>query len=119
MVPKAPIMAVEGQLGRHAQEWEESTHTPKSVLFYLMKTTMTGEEKLPLPQRLDYLQGEYLQGLQVVKEAYRRATQAAMGSNFLPTQAQQLERQERRGARFASTRRRRRARITSSTRMRR
>ena len=89
MVPKAPIMAVEGQLGRHQPEWEDSTHTPKSVLFYLMRTTLTGEEKLPPPQRLDYLQGEYLQGLQVVKEAYRRAIQAAMGSNFLPTQAQQ------------------------------
>jgi hypothetical protein len=88
MVPKAPIMAVEGQLGRHQQEWEESTHTPKSVLFYQMKTAQTGEAQLPPPQRLDYLQGEYLQGLQVVKEAYRRAIQAAMGSNFLPTQAQ-------------------------------
>jgi hypothetical protein len=88
MVPKSPIMAVEGQLGRHQQEWEESTHTPKSVLFYLMKTAQTGEAALPPPQRLDYVQGEYLQGLQVVKEAYRRAIQAAMGSNFLPTQAQ-------------------------------
>jgi hypothetical protein len=88
MVPKAPIMAVEGQLGRHQQEWEESTHTPKAVLFYQMRTAQTGEAALPPPQRLDYLQGEYLQGLQVVKEGYRRAIQAAMGSNFLPTQAQ-------------------------------
>lgn len=88
MVPKAPIMAVEGQLGRHQQEWEDSTHTPKAVLFYQMRTAQTGEAALPPPQRLDYLQGEYLQGLQVVKEAYRRAIQAAMGSNFLPTQAQ-------------------------------
>jgi len=91
MVPKAPIMAVEGQLGRHQSEWEESVHTPKSVLFYLMKTAQTGEAPLPPPQRLDYLQGEYLQGLQVVKEAYRRAIQAAMGSNFLPTQAQRRD----------------------------
>jgi hypothetical protein len=88
MVPKSPIMAVEGQLGRHQQEWEESTHTPKSVLFYLMKTAQTGEVALPPPQRLDYVQGEYLQSLQMVKEGYRRAIQAAMGSNFLPTQAQ-------------------------------
>lgn len=88
MVPKSPIMAVEGQLGRHQQEWEESVHTPKSVLFYLMKTAATGEAPLPPPQRLDYVQGEYLQALELVKEGYRRAIQAAMGSNFLPTQAQ-------------------------------
>jgi hypothetical protein len=88
MVPKSPIMAVEGQLGRHQQEWEESVHTPKSVLFYLMKTAQTGEVPLPPPQRLDYIQGEYLQALEMVKEGYRRAIQAAMGSNFLPTQAQ-------------------------------
>jgi hypothetical protein len=90
MVPKSPIMAVEGQLGRHQQEWEDSTHTPKSVLFYLMRTPASGEAPLPPPQRLDYLQGEYLQGLQAVKEGYRRAIQAAMGSNFLPTQAQRI-----------------------------
>jgi Phage P22-like portal protein len=88
MVPKSPIMAVEGQLGRHQQEWEESTHTPKSVLFYLMRTAQTGEVPLPPPQRLDYVQGEYLQALEMVKEGYRRAIQSAMGSNFLPTQAQ-------------------------------
>jgi hypothetical protein len=91
MVPKAPIMAVEGQLGRHQSEWEDSTHTPKAVLFYLQRTAQTGEALLPPPARLDYLQGEYLQGLQVVKEAYRRAIQAAMGSNFLPTQAQRRD----------------------------
>lgn len=88
-VPHTPVVMYEGQVeGQSAIDWDESTHTPKARLMVKAKTAATGDQLLPLPQRADYTQGEYLQAIETVKEGYRRAIQAAMGSNFLPTQAQ-------------------------------
>ena len=89
-VPHAPVVAYEGQLSGHEQEWADSLKQPKSVLYAKATLAATGEQVLPLPVRLNYLQGEYLQGLQSVKEALRRSIQAAMGSNYLPTEAQRV-----------------------------
>lgn len=92
MVPHGSIMAVEGQLAGHEDEWEESLHTPKLVLYYKdrLPGQAAGSDPLGPPRRLEYTQGEYLQAITVTKEGYRRAIQAAMGSNFLPTQAQRI-----------------------------
>lgn len=87
-VPKASVIAMAGQLSGFEKDWSESYHVPKPWLLYHGKTTGTGETVLPPPTRLEYTQGENLQAIEVVKEGFRRAIQSAMGSNFLPTQAQ-------------------------------
>lgn len=89
-VPKAAAVAYEGQLAGHEDEWEESLHVPKAFLYAKGRTAGMDqtEERLPLPQRMEYTQASYLQAIEVVKEGYRRSIQAAAGSNFLPTQAQ-------------------------------
>lgn len=90
MVPHGSVVAHEGQLAGHEDDWEESLHKPKLVLYYKGRVPgMTAEdERLEKPTRLEYTQGEYLQAIEMVKEGFRRSIQAAMGSNFLPTQAQ-------------------------------
>lgn len=92
MVPHGSVVAHEGQLAGHEDDWEESLHSPKLVLYYKGRTPGMNatDERLPPPSRLEYTQGEYLQAVQMTKEGYRRAIQAAMGSNFLPTQAQRI-----------------------------
>lgn len=87
-VPKANVTAVAGQLKNYEKDWEEAPFRPKAWLYYNATTMATGETILPPPSRLAYLQGENLSALEVVKEGNRRAIQSAMGSNFLPTQAQ-------------------------------
>lgn len=87
MVPKSPIVAYEGQI-TDMQSWQDSFHVPKVVLLAKAKTAESGDQVLPLPQRANYIQAENLQALQISKESWRRAIQAAMGSNFLPTQQQ-------------------------------
>lgn len=88
MVPKAAVVAYEGQLDGHLKDWQESTHQPKVVLYAKAKTAMTGDAVLPLPSRVEYTQAQYLDMVLNSKEGWRRAIQAAMGSNFLPTLAQ-------------------------------
>lgn len=89
MIPKAPLMAAEGQFGgKLATEVQESMHIPKAFLYYKPLTEATGNQVLPPPMRVDYPAGQHLQALEVVKEGFRRAIQSAMGSNFLPTDAQ-------------------------------
>lgn len=87
-VPKASVIAAPGQLAGFETDWQESYHKPKAYLYAHLKTTATGEQVLPFPQRLAYAQGDNLQAIEVVKEGFRRAIQSAMGSNFLPTQQQ-------------------------------
>lgn len=92
-VPKATTVVYDGQItGDIADEWEDSLSTPKA--FLRVKGRVPGmketEERLPLPQRVDYTQGSYLAAIEEVKEGFRRAIQAAAGSNYLPTQAQRI-----------------------------
>lgn len=90
MVPHGSVVAVEGQLAGHEDEWEDALHRPKLVLQYKNRVPGMPAEAANLgkPERMEYTQGEYLQAIEMVKEGFRRAIQAAMGSNFLPTQAQ-------------------------------
>lgn len=92
MVPHGSVVAYEGQLAGFEDDWEEALHNPKLVLYAKHRIPgMSAEEgNLPLPTRLQYTQGEYLQAIQMSKEGFRRSIQAAMGSNFLPTQAQRI-----------------------------
>lgn len=92
MVPHGSVMSVEGQLDGFLDDWEESLHKPKLVLQYKDRLPGMPAEAPSLgpPTRLAYTQGEYLQAAEMVKEGFRRAIQAAMGSNFLPTQAQRI-----------------------------
>jgi hypothetical protein len=87
MVPKAPARVWAGQLRGFEKEWQEAPHLPKAYL----QAHHLDEDGNPYPSppdRLNYIQAEYLQSVEIVKEGFRRAIQSAMGSNFLPTQAQ-------------------------------
>lgn len=87
-VPKANVVAYPGQFAGFEKDWQEAPHVPKAYLYAHGKTAETGDNLLPLPKRLDYLQGENIQAALEAREVFRRAVQSAMGSNFLPTQAQ-------------------------------
>jgi hypothetical protein len=85
---KASVMAPEGQLAGHEQDWEEASYRPKLVLYYKAILDAAGQNPLPPPTLLPFAGAEEVSALELVKESCRRAIQAAMGSNFLPTQAQ-------------------------------
>ncbi len=89
MTPKAPVHVWKGQLRDPEQKkaWAESPHQPKAWLESYHKDE-DGQPYPSPPERIDYTQSQHLQAIEVVKEGFRRAIQAAMGSNFLPTQAQ-------------------------------
>lgn len=90
MIPKAPLMAAKGQFaGALGLAVQESMYQPKAWLEYdpMPPGNATGQP-LPPPQRVDYPAGQHLQSVEMVKEGFRRQIQAAMGSNFLPTEAQ-------------------------------
>jgi hypothetical protein len=88
MIPKAPVMAYEGQLDGLKHDWAKSMHEPVAFLFAKAKTEATGDQILPLPVRLAYEAGEHLQALELCAEGARRAIQSAMGITPLPTSAQ-------------------------------
>lgn len=88
MIPKAPFMVPKGTFpGKLGLAVQESMHTPKAFLEFDPKPNGQNELNGP-PQHADYPAGQHLQALEVVKEGFRRAIQSAMGSNFLPSQAQ-------------------------------
>jgi hypothetical protein len=91
-VPKASVVVYKGQLAGLEDDWEDSLHTPKAFLeaHGRIPGMREGEERLPLPERMEYTQASYLQAIEEVKEGFRRAIQAAAGSNYLPTQAQRI-----------------------------
>lgn len=88
MIPKVPVQAATGQMRGHEAEWQKAMHEPMAFLYYNPTTEATGAQVLSPPSRIDYPAGAHLQSLEIVKEGFRRAIQAAMGSNFLPTMAQ-------------------------------
>jgi len=88
MIPKAPVVAAEGQMDGYEAEWQKAAHEPVAYLLYKAMTEATGQNMLPPPSRLDYHAGEHLQALELCAEGARRAIQAAMQGSPLPTQAQ-------------------------------
>lgn len=86
-ITKNPYWAYEGQVSpEQQQEIAKSIHEPVAVLFAKATTPATGQAVLPLPQRNP--QSADIQGFSIGAEEMRRAIQAAMGANFLPTTAQ-------------------------------
>lgn len=86
-ITKNPYWAYEGQVSPEQQiEIAKSIHEPVAVLFAKATTPATGQTVLPLPARNP--QGADIQGFSIGAEEMRRAIQAAMGANFLPTTAQ-------------------------------
>ncbi len=85
---KNPYWAYEGQLSAaQLKEIQKSLHEPVAVLLSKFRTPeMTPGQNFPLPQRnsLDVDLG----GWSVLMENHRRAIQAAIAANFLPSQAQ-------------------------------
>lgn len=86
MTPKTPFIGYEGQFRGHETDWQKAAHEPVAYLEAAPTTEATGPQVLPLPQRQPY--EPPIQALEIGAEAARRAIQAAMGTNFLPTQAQ-------------------------------
>ena len=89
MTPKFPYFVYEGQLDpQEHTNLQKSLHEPVAVI--RVKPTVEGvpaNTVLSFPSRQPY--EPPIQGLEIGAESARRAIQAAMGSNFLPTMAQQ------------------------------
>lgn len=86
MIPKAPMVLYEGQAEGHEEELQNLNKLPLPYVQIKAQTDATGQQILPPPGRLPYQPD--LQGLELAAEAARRAIQAAMGINPLPTVAQ-------------------------------
>lgn len=106
MAPRAPWLAVTGQIKTHEEQWQLSGKIPVTVLQYDQVLDSDGHA-LPPPTRVPLAID--VQGLEVLAEGARRAIQSAMGINPLPTAAQrqnqksgvalqQIESQEDRGS---------------------
>ena len=86
LTPRAPYLAVEGQLEGQDREWQESINDPKVVLYFKSKTDATGDQLLPPPSRAQFQPN--FQSYSIAAEDSRRDIQAAMGTTSLPTSAQ-------------------------------
>jgi hypothetical protein len=86
MSPKTPFIGYKGQFRGLEDKWGSVNHVPQPYLEVEPTTEMTGQQILPLPQRQPY--DPPIQTLEIGAESARRAIQAAMGTNFLPTDAQ-------------------------------
>lgn len=88
-IPKAPFMAAKGQFGGDlARIMQEAQYQPKAFVEYDPNPPGNNGPPLGPPQRPDFPAGQHLQALLEVSEHFRQRVQSAMGSNFLPTQAQ-------------------------------
>ena len=86
MTPKTPWVMYEGQADGHESEWQQANTVPIAYLQAKAILNSTGNNILPLPQRQTYEPA--LQQMEIAAEAARRAIQAAIGINPLPTAAQ-------------------------------
>lgn len=87
MTTKNPYWAYEGQLSAaHLTAIQKSLHEPVAVLLAKATSEATGQQILPLPQR--NVSEPAIQALSMGAEETRRAIQASIASNFLPTSAQ-------------------------------
>lgn len=87
-VPKATVFVAAGQEKGHETDLAEMNLVPKAFVRYNATIPDLGQQLLPAPNVVPFSGAQELQALEVVKEGFRRAIQSAMGSNFLPTQAQ-------------------------------
>jgi hypothetical protein len=89
LVPKASLLVARGQMTPdELKNVAKAMHEPVAALTYGATIPDLPNVAIPPPIPLEYPVGQHLQSLELVKEGFRRSIQAAMGSNFLPTQAQ-------------------------------
>lgn len=87
MTTKNPYWAYRGQLNAAEKDnIKKSLHEPLAVLEAGATATGMGNQLLPLPQR--NVNEPFIQSLSMGAEETRRAVQAAIAANFLPTIAQ-------------------------------
>jgi Phage P22-like portal protein len=86
MTPKTPFIAYTGQFAGKEADWQDVNKQPKAYLEANAKTEATGDAVLPLPERQPFQPN--FQSYEIAAEAMRRAIQAAVGVNALPTAAQ-------------------------------
>jgi hypothetical protein len=85
-VPRNSWIGYKGQFRGTEEQWQKANHVPVAYLEANAVTDDTGANVLPLPQRQPW--DPPLQNLDIIGESARRAIQASIGSNPLPTQAQ-------------------------------
>jgi hypothetical protein len=107
-------MIARGSMNANEADWPSRSPTISRRRTSTYDPTLNGhgEQSLVPPPQRAVRQGEYLQMIEMVKEGFRRSIQAAMGSNFLPTQASRSTTSPAWRS-TTSTARRRRARGTS------
>lgn len=86
MTPKTPYIGYVGQFRTRGDQWAKLNHEPVPFIEADPLTEATGNQILPLPQRMPY--EPPIQALEILAESSRRSIQAAAGSSPLPTQAQ-------------------------------
>jgi hypothetical protein len=85
-VPRTQWVGYEGQFVGHENDWKRAAHEPVAYLEVKPVLDTVSGQVLPLPTKQSW--DPPLQNLAISKEGARRAIQSAIGSNFLPTQAQ-------------------------------
>lgn len=86
MTPKTPYIGYVGQFRTRGDQWAKLNHEPVPFIEADPMTEATGNQILPLPQRMPY--EPPIQALEILAESSRRSIQAAAGNSPLPTQAQ-------------------------------
>ena len=86
LTPKVPYMGYKGQFESAEDAWKNLTKVPVPYIEVDPVTDGAGGEILPLPTRVVFTPN--FQQYEVAKDSCRRAIQAAMGVNSLPTAAQ-------------------------------
>jgi hypothetical protein len=84
--PKVPYIGYKGQFDSDRDAWENLHRVPRSYVQVDPTTESTGGQILPLPQRVPFTPN--FAAYEVAKDSCRRAIQAALGINPLPTSAQ-------------------------------
>jgi hypothetical protein len=86
LTPKSPYTGYTGQFETDAEAWETVTKVPRAYIQVDPITDLSNGQVLPLPRRESFTPN--FQAYEVAKDSCRRAIQAAMGSNSMPTSAQ-------------------------------
>jgi len=86
LTPKTPWLGYVGQFETDADAWENSTKVSTAMLQADPVVDKATGQVLPLPTRVQFAPN--FQQYEIAKDACRRAIQAAMGTNSLPTAAQ-------------------------------
>lgn len=86
MTPRAPYMALKGQLSTNKGEWDTITKIPRGAIEYDIVELPNGEVHVAPPERQPFAPN--FQAYEIACEAARRAIQTAMSGSNLPTAAQ-------------------------------